>query len=657
MVLGFQSLKASDVVINEIMYRAPDDLTELEYVELWNSGNTTVDVSGWRVKGIGLEIASGTSLDPGGFFVACRNAELFEKIYENKPDAVFTKSLNNGGERLTLINANGAELETVKYDDKAPWPESANGKSASLERVSPMHEADLSHNWAPSNLTLFFAESPSGTPGNINSAYQKDLSLFLNQVVQIPPISEAGTNLDTALQVQGEVKSAEVLVTIIRPGQPSSDFSIPMNHGGDDLYHASIPGQASDCIVRYRYQVTGIDGTTGWLPHPNALRPTFSSYVPGNLPDAGIPIMHFISASDSVSANFENYRTQSGRRFGRGGFGLVPPPVESKDDILRRDLFQRSSDERLKNEFAHLTLGKDFTANQLLELSNAFRSANKVLEDLRVEISDATDLSAMQERFDAQLQQMMTALTTSCRLLLTGDQIKSLSESMLNSDGENNRRRGFDPKRLVHAIFDLETMWFQRCILEERTEIQIKTLDEIFSKALAKREQILLDLIKQETEPDLPSILSEVRNASMSLNEKVRGVLGETEPRERASRGERQESRGRGERFRGGSGRGFGGFGWWRDGDVISRSLIGNPSFFQKYKSRIKSLLESKFKPEVYEPIFKDLKTKLTPEVRFRAQLNKMNPNEEVQRFHELFDTLNDHLELRREFLRSKLAE
>ena len=554
----------------------------------------------------------------------------------------------------------------------------------------------------------------------------------------------------------------------------------------------------------------------------------------------------------------------------------------------------------------------------------------------------------MQQSFDTQMQQMVTGLTSSCRALLKDEQIKTLSESLLNTDVEDSRRRGFDPKRLVHAIFDLETMWFHRCILQEPTEIQIKTLGETFSKAFTKREQILADLIEQGTEPDLPSILSEVRNASMSLNEVVRGVMGEGDPRESVGRNNGQEPRDRGERFRGGPCRGFsrgnvstpvppqgesalvyrapdskeiqffdhinilprksgykvrlhkdrpfngmttlnvlfepgdastinemlayptyellgnvtvdsgatrvlmngkvagyhlwfeqpngtffkrnglnadgdlykviwqqsnrhspftpeskqtergdivarwekvtrphegyddlvemieslenakgddaamwkaiethfdvdqvihyyatnlllshwdgffnnyflyhdsegsgkwiilpwdqdstwslrggspdslskmplnyggegarppgaseeseqrssfggrgfggfggfrGGFGWWRDGDVISKSLIGNPTFFEKYKSRIKSLLESKFTSEVYKPIFEDLKKKLTPEVKLRAELNKLNPDEEVQRFHEIFDTLNDHLELRRSFLRGELNQ
>ena len=310
LVIGFillisQPLSADKVVINEIMYRAPDDFKQLEYVELWNTSSEPVNIGGWRVKGIGLEIAAESVLRPDAFFVAARDADLFERIYSQRPDGVFTKSLNNGGERLSLINARGDVLERVEYDDKAPWPQSADGKSASLERISPSASSVHAHNWAPSNLTATFDRTPSGTPGKLNSVYQQKLPPAMNQVGEIPLISKAGSEIDLSLEVQGEIKLAEVWVSVIQPEQSSRDFTIEMKRSLEGQYHATIPGQASDSIMRYRYKITGTNGVTGWLPHPNTLRPTFSTYIPGDLPDSDIPIMHFISTTDSVASNFD----------------------------------------------------------------------------------------------------------------------------------------------------------------------------------------------------------------------------------------------------------------------------------------------------------------------------------------------------------------
>lgn len=948
LILGGQTVMSGDVVINEIMYRAPDDLNELEYVELWNSGNESVEMGGWRVKGIGLKIEPGTTLKPDEYFVACRNADLFERIYQFKPNAVFKKSLNNGGELLTLIDAAGDIMESVEYDDQSPWHDTADGKSASLERISPLHDANLPHNWAPSNLTSTFTEQPSGSPGKINSIYQKALPPVLTHHAKFPAIVSAGSELKFSVDVQGEVNQVEVLVNIINPGHSTEEMSIKMERVGDSQFHASIPGQDKNRVIRYRFKAIGKNKSVSWLPHPNALRPTFSSYVPGDLPSSEISIMHFISADESIATNFENYRTQSGRRFGRGGFGFGPPPEESAEELLRRELFRRASDEALKSEFARLTLDQKMTTAKIADLANAFRVANQKLNTIRDEIRQAGNVASMKETFDLQMKQMVSELTSSCRAHLSGEQINNLSESLLSSKVDERRQRGFDPNRLVQAIFDIESMWFQHVILQEPEKNQFSSLYQIFSKALNQRQGILDGLVQQKSEPDLPSILAKVRQASTNLNDNVREILGEPVPEEVADRDGIQERRGREERFgrgpgdrfgrgnvstpvppqgqsalvyraegsdliqffdhvnilprksgykvrlhkdnplngmttlnvlfepgdastinemlayptydlfgnvtvnsgatrvlmngevagyhlwfeqpngtflkrngwnsngnfykviwqqsnrpspfipqdqqterndivarwekvthphegygdlvnlieslegakgdaaamwrvieshfdvdqvinyyatnlllshwdgffnnyflyhdvketgkwsilpwdqdstwslRGGSpdslakmplnyggegarppgaseqrqdrspfgGRGFGGFGgfrggfgWWRDGDIISKSLIGNPTFFEKYKLRIKSLLENKFTSEIYEPLFADLKVKLTPEVKLRAEINNLNPEEETQRFHDLFDILNQHLEYRREFLLAELEK
>ena len=63
------------VHINEILYRAPDDLEKLEYVELWNAGPESVDLSGWSFsKGVEFAFPSGTIFKPESFVVVAKNA-------------------------------------------------------------------------------------------------------------------------------------------------------------------------------------------------------------------------------------------------------------------------------------------------------------------------------------------------------------------------------------------------------------------------------------------------------------------------------------------------------------------------------------------------------------------------------------------------------
>jgi len=71
-----------DIIINEIMYHPPLDLEELQYVELFNRGQSPVDLSRWSfTKGIKFVFPAGSKLDPGGYLVVCRNTNVFVHNY------------------------------------------------------------------------------------------------------------------------------------------------------------------------------------------------------------------------------------------------------------------------------------------------------------------------------------------------------------------------------------------------------------------------------------------------------------------------------------------------------------------------------------------------------------------------------------------------
>ena len=48
--INFIDFVQADVVIIEIMYNQPGQEEDLEYIELYNSGDTDVDVSGWTLS-------------------------------------------------------------------------------------------------------------------------------------------------------------------------------------------------------------------------------------------------------------------------------------------------------------------------------------------------------------------------------------------------------------------------------------------------------------------------------------------------------------------------------------------------------------------------------------------------------------------------------
>jgi hypothetical protein len=164
--------RVGPVVINEIFYNPPSNLTE--FVEIHNVSGATVNLAGWKLNGAGGFIfPSGAQLPAGGLaLVADTNRISVEafRLDRNVPAdcAVYgvSMTLDNSGERLTLLRPNTDPLDapwpvdSVRYNDKAPWPTEADGAGPSLERYVPSDYGDDPLNWRTSRS--------GGSPGRTN---------------------------------------------------------------------------------------------------------------------------------------------------------------------------------------------------------------------------------------------------------------------------------------------------------------------------------------------------------------------------------------------------------------------------------------------------------------------------------------------------------
>src|SRR5438045_639429 len=102
-----------DIVINEIMYHPPLELEDLQYVELYNRGKTSVDLSGWSFsKGINYVFPKSTRLEVGEYLVVCHNVKAFAGNYGGKIAALgdFEGKISHRGEKIQLDNADGAVI-------------------------------------------------------------------------------------------------------------------------------------------------------------------------------------------------------------------------------------------------------------------------------------------------------------------------------------------------------------------------------------------------------------------------------------------------------------------------------------------------------------------------------------------------------------------
>jgi len=141
------------IVITEIHYHPLDvvfsDGTTLdgdfgEFLEIKNTGTETVDLSGYFFSnGLTYKFPAGTTIEAGKFKVIAFDEAGFESRYGFKPDGIFESgNLKNSGEKITLCDAAGVEVDEVNYKESSPWPVEPDGAGNSLVAAKPDRAGD-----------------------------------------------------------------------------------------------------------------------------------------------------------------------------------------------------------------------------------------------------------------------------------------------------------------------------------------------------------------------------------------------------------------------------------------------------------------------------------------------------------------------------------
>ncbi len=154
-IIVFDEVFGKGLVINEIMYHPEQGFPE--FVELFNSGVTSINISGFRFsKGIDY-VFDNFIMPPGTGLVLTNDTALFKNVYGFSAFGEYSKKLDNKGEVLILKNQFDQIVDSVNYSDTIPWPLNADGQGSSLELINPKADNSVFSNWKAS-------EKRAGTP-------------------------------------------------------------------------------------------------------------------------------------------------------------------------------------------------------------------------------------------------------------------------------------------------------------------------------------------------------------------------------------------------------------------------------------------------------------------------------------------------------------
>ena len=165
-----------DLILTEIHYHpaAPSvseieagflDRSAFEFLELYNTTAQSIELSEVAVtKGVRFTFGP-DQLPSNAIALIVRNRTAFEFRYGTQLPIAGEYAdfkLSDRGETLQLSLSNGSVLYEITYDDKEPWPESADGDGSSLVLVDPQAPVDSNApaQWRAS-ITI------GGTPGSL----------------------------------------------------------------------------------------------------------------------------------------------------------------------------------------------------------------------------------------------------------------------------------------------------------------------------------------------------------------------------------------------------------------------------------------------------------------------------------------------------------
>lgn len=685
---------SAGVVINEIFYNAPDDLDDLQWIEFHNTADQPVDLGGWKLDdGKVYTFPAQTTLAAKGFIVVALSPERFSKFYTGTAAGPFKRPLKRGGEKLQLKDAQGKVMDSVRYKDGPPWPASADGYSASLERICPTMDGEMAENWAGSPLPP--APKPAGTPGAQNTSFAAALPPVVT--LNAAPMDMApGQPLQVEAAAKGNVKDPVLLYRVVADSSEGKEETLAMTRGTDGKYVASIPAQPAGSLVRYRVRTTGEDGTVRFNPAEHDLRPTRSVYIHEKWESSKIPFGLVIrGGADKPVAGQAQPRPGFGRPGGMppgmggrgprpnfGGFGPrqeTPQPPRGASAFVYVDpktgkttVFDHISTKPRNNDRGFVvSFHKDHTLNGMTSVNLAFEGSEWSLlaeasayDVYRRAGSPAPLTEFVRVWVDGKLaghHLMVERINRSFlrrnkvddngnlyKILWTGRDVVGQHEKRTHEQGNHDdllkvidqlTRTANDPEaqwKVIQSQFDVEqiaTYFAVNMVLSHWDGF----FNNFFPYHDTKRDKwMAFPWDQDKTWGYYDGLRDDQVFFDMPL---TFGMEGDRPAGAQGGPGP------------GGFNRGPRGPIWWRAGGYFSRPLLANPQFRKVFLSRTRDILERVYTQDTCFPLLDQMVARLGEDAAIRAKLRGEDAAAGARLLARDADLLKTHLTKRQQFL------
>ena len=225
-----------DVVINEVAWMGTSASLSDEWIELYNTTDAPIDLSGWRLTALdgSPDISLSGVISAHGYFLLERSDD--STVADIPADQIFSGSLGNSDDGLRLYDGDGRLIDSANGDG-GDWPAGDNASKAAMERIDPAG-ADEADNWATNDGVhrngIDADGSPiNGTPKARNSAAcgaQPTCNLAVSK--RGPVTATAGATITYRLMVSntGLITAEGVVLTDVLPAALDFITATPAPH-------------------------------------------------------------------------------------------------------------------------------------------------------------------------------------------------------------------------------------------------------------------------------------------------------------------------------------------------------------------------------------------------------------------------------------------
>lgn len=315
---------AASIVINELHHNPDINAERVEFIELFNAGAATADLSAWGLAdGIDYLFPAGTTLPPGGFLVVAEDPEALRAKFGVTALGPFSGRLAGEGESLTLRDALGRTQDELAYGLGFPWPTVGDEPGLSAQLLNPAFDNAVGGNW----------RSGSPTPGRGNSPFAERPLPLVEAVAHTPKNPRANTPVTVTARVSAAmgVSAVRLLVQVVDPGgyialhdpEYAGRWTAYPMEATDGVYQVELPPQLQTHRRLIRYRVEAVDSAGGQVlvPYPDDPQPNFAYFVYDGAPPwtgsvtgaadgrtsydfaqmRGLPIYHFIAKQPDIA--------------------------------------------------------------------------------------------------------------------------------------------------------------------------------------------------------------------------------------------------------------------------------------------------------------------------------------------------------------------